>query len=384
MKNNFPNNTLEKIVMIGPVYPYKGGIAHYTGLMCRALQKKYDVHMLSYKMQYPHFLFKKEQKDYSNDTFKINDTDFRIHTANPFNWIAVARHINRLKPDLVILQWWHPYFSPCYWMICRLLRHTKILFVCHNVFPHERFPMDRFLTRHVLANGDYYIVQSTLDERDLKSIKHNATYKKVVHPTYNAFKIQNLTKEDGRSLLHLDADSKVLLFFGFVREYKGLKHLLRALPDATKQLDNLKLLIVGDFDDDKQTYLDMISEFGIMDYIEIHDGYIPDKQVEKFFAASDVVVLPYESATQSGIVQIAYGFEKPVIATNVGGLPEVVIDGKTGYIVGNGNDRQLSEQIVRFFQENKANDFRAGIRQEAYRYSWDRMTDTIESLWEDK
>ena len=157
----------KKILLIGPVYPYKGGIAHYTGLLYRALSKENNVYMMSYKLQYPKFLFKKEQKDYSNDTFKIDNTDFYINTANPFSWIATAAKIRRMKPDLVIIQWWHPYFSPCYWTICKLLGKIKVLFTCHNVFPHERFPMDRFLTKHVLANGDYFIVQSSQDEADL-------------------------------------------------------------------------------------------------------------------------------------------------------------------------------------------------------------------------
>lgn len=381
MKKNSENKTLHKIILIGPVYPYKGGIAHYTGLMCRALRKKYDVHMLSYKVQYPRFLFKKEQKDYSNDTFKIENTDFYINTANPFNWIATARHIHSLKPDLVIIQWWHPYFSPCYWTICKLLKNTRILFLCHNVFPHERFPLDRFLTRRVLTQGDYHIVQSSLDEEDLKTIKKNSVYKKTVHPTYNAFKLQNLTQEEGRALLHLSTDDKVLLFFGFVREYKGLKHLLRALPKITGALNHVKLLVVGDFGDDKEDYLQMISELRIADCIELYDGYIPDKEVEKFFAASDVVVLPYESATQSGIVQIAYGFEKPVIATDVGGLPEVVIHEKTGYIVPPKDSDALADCIIRFYQEHSTEALASGIRQEADRYSWDRMTETIDELW---
>lgn len=381
MKKVSENKTLQKIIMIGPVYPYKGGIAHYTGLMCRALSQKYDVHMISYKMQYPRFLFKKEQKDYSNDTFKIENTDFYINTANPFNWIATARHIRSIKPDLVIIQWWHPYFSPCYWTLCKLLQNTKRLFLCHNVFPHERFPLDRFLTRHVLTQGDYHIVQSSLDEKDLKTIKKNSVYKKTVHPTYNAFKLQNLTRDEGRALLHLSPDDKVLLFFGFVREYKGLKHLLRALPRVTGSLNDVKLLVVGDFGDDKEDYLQIIAELQIADYIELHDGYIPDKEVEKFFAASDVVVLPYESATQSGIVQIAYGFEKPVIATDVGGLPEVVIHEKTGYIVPPKDSDALADSIIRFYQEHSMETFASGIRQEADRYSWDRITETIDELW---
>lgn len=371
---------MEKIVLIGPVYPYKGGIAHYTGLMCSALRKKYDVHMLSYKMQYPKFMFRKEQRDYSNDTFKVDDTDFYINTANPINWMRTAKHIRKMKPDLVIIQWWHPYFAPCYWSICKMLGHIRIMFVCHNVFPHERFVMDRLLTKMVLKNGDSFIVQSSMDEKDLLSIKSSVTYKRTVHPTYNAFKIQNLTADQGREQLNIKENEKVLLFFGFVREYKGLKHLLEAMPEVTKKLSDVKLLIVGDFAGDKEEYCKRISELNIEQYIEIHDGYIPDHEVEKFFMASDLVVLPYESATQSGIVQIAYSFEKPVIATNVGGLPEVVIDGKTGYIVKPKNSTALAASIIRFFEERRAESFADGIKSEAYKYSWERMVGVIEEL----
>ncbi len=371
-----------KIVLVGPVYPYKGGISHYTGLMYKALAKENEVHMMSYKLQYPKILFKKEQRDYDNDAFKIENTDFYINTANPINWVQTALKIRELKPDMVILQWWHPYFSPCYWSICKLLGKIKVLFVCHNVFPHERFPMDRFLAKTVLKQGDYFIVQSKQDENDLKSIKKNPKYKRTVHPTYNAFKLQNMSKEEGRRLLHIPEDEKVLLFFGFVREYKGLKHLINALPKIVKNTENVKLLIVGDFAGDKDEYLKLIEKNNVSEYIEIHDGYIPDKEVEKYFTASDVVVLPYESATQSGIVQIAYGFEKPVIATNVGGLPEVVLDGKTGYIVETQNVEAIAKSVNRFFSENKAEAFKNNIIAEADKYSWDRMAEIIKNLYD--
>lgn len=372
----------EKVVLVGPVYPFKGGISHYTGLMYRALSKKYDVDMISYKMQYPKILFKKEQRDYSNDMFKIEDTDFYINTANPINWIATASRIRKKKPGLVIMQWWHPYFAPCYWSICSLLGKCKVLFICHNVFPHERFPLDRFLTKMVMAKGDYYIVQSKQDEEDLKTIRKNPKYKRTVHPTYNAFKIQNLDKAEGRRQLGIAEEEKVLLFFGFVRGYKGLKHLVHAMQEIVNKVEKVKLLIVGDFDGDKEDYLNLIEECGVKEFIEIHDGYIPDQEVEKFFAASDLVVLPYESATQSGIVQIAYGFEKPVIATEVGGLPEVVLDGRTGYIVPPKDSEKLAERIADYFEKDKEMEFRENIQKEAYRYSWDRMTEIISELKE--
>lgn len=373
-------NRKKKIVLIGPVYPYKGGISHYTGLMYRALAEEHDVTMVSYKLQYPKLLFKKEQRDYSNDTFKIEDTNFLINTANPFNWIRSANEIKKLNPDCIIMQWWHPYFSPCYWTMCKLLKKFKKMFICHNVFPHERFPMDRFLTKRVLSNGDYFIVHSKQDETDLKTINPNAVYMRTVIPTFNAFKINNLSKEDGRQQLSLEQDEKILLFFGFVRKYKGLKYLINALPQIIDALDNIKLLIVGDFDGDKDTYTSLIKEMNIESSIEIHDGYIPDLEVEKFFASSDLVVLPYESATQSGIVQIAYDFEIPVIVTNVGGLPEVVSNNKTGYVVEAENTIELATAIIRFFQDNKAVSFRTAISQESKRYSWKEMVKIIESF----
>lgn len=374
---------MENIVLIGPVYPYKGGISHYTGLMYSALKKKYHVTMISYKMQYPKILFKKEQKDYSNDAFKIKDAHYWINTANPLNWLVTVKKIKDLKPDLIIIQWWHPYFAPCYWTLLGRLKEFKKLLVCHNVFPHERFPMDRKLTKMVINRGDRFIVQSKMDAVDLKSIRSNAIFRQTVHPTYNAFKFENLTKQEARKRLQLENQEKVLLFFGFVREYKGLKHLINALPHVVEVYQDIKLLIVGDFGDDRQDYFDLIDQRGVKDNIEIHGGYIPDREVEKYFAASDLVVLPYESATQSGIVQIAFGFEKPVVVTNVGGLPDVVTDGKTGYVVESKDELALAEAIIAYYRDKKEEEFETNVRTEAYKFSWDRMVEVIEELEKD-
>lgn len=372
---------MKKIVLIGPVYPYKGGISHYTSLMYQALSKKYDVEMISYKMQYPKFLFKKEQKDYSNDMFKVEKTQFLIHTANPFNIISVANKIKKMKPVLVIMQWWHPYFAPCYWILESVLgKKIQKMFICHNVFPHERFPMDRFLTKLVLKKGDSYIVHSKSDGEDLLTIKPYANYRQNPHPTYNAFKIRNMTKEQAREELHESLDTKLLLFFGFVREYKGLKHLLRAMPLVNQQLESIKLMVVGSFGDDKEEYMQLIKENHIEDCVEVIDNYTPDNEVEKYFAGCDLVVLPYESATQSGIVQIAYGFEKPVIVTNVGGLPDVVTDGKTGYVVEEKNPRKLAEAIIDFYENKKEEEFIENIKKEAECFSWNRMREALEQF----
>lgn len=370
-----------RIILIGPVYPYKGGIAHYTGMLYRALEKKHETTVISYKLQYPRFLFKKEQKDFSSDLFKVDHCEFLINTMNPINIIRVGHKIRKHKPDLVILQWWHPYFAPCYRLLeTSIGKKIKKLFICHNVFPHERFPLDRFLTRLVLKGGDSFIVHSESDADDLLTIKPNARFKKNPHPTYNMFKIRDMSKEQARVELGIPDQEKVLLFFGFVREYKGLKYLLHAMPETKSKIPNIRLMVVGSFGGDKEDYVKIVNEHGISDCVCMIDGYTPDNEVEKYFAACDLVVCPYESATQSGIVQIAYGFEKPVIATNVGGLPDVVADGKTGYVVEPRNPKALAEAVVKYYQDDMEKVFAAGVREEAYRFSWDRMVERVEEL----
>ena len=376
------NRELRRIAIVGPVYPYKGGIAHYTGLLCKNLREQFETQMISFRVQYPKILFRKEQKDFENNSFEVQGTKYILHTANPFNWGKCAREILAGKPDLVIFQWWHPYFAPCYRGLLRRLKGVKTLFICHNVFPHERFPMDRALTKMVLKKGDFFIIHSKTDAADLRSIRRDAAVCEAVHPTYDAFQFQNLTQREARQKLGLGEQEQVLLFFGFVREYKGLKHLIAALPEVAKRLPKVHLLIVGDFGKDKQEYLDLIAQHKAEQYLSIYDGYTPDQEVEQYFAASDLVVLPYESATQSGIVQIAYGFERPVVATNVGGLPDVVLHEKTGYLVPPRDPKALAEAVVRFFEEQKAEEFAGNIRREAARYSWDRMRENICSLWE--
>lgn len=375
-------NNKKRIVMIGPVYPFKGGISHYTGAMAKNLAKDFEVFTVSYKMQYPKILFKSEQKDFDNDTLKIHDTKYLINTANPFNWINSAKKIKKLKPDYIIMQWWHPYFSPCYTGLSMLTRKIPKIFVCHNVFPHERFPLDRFLTRTVLKKGKAYITHSAMDAEDLKSIVAAPNYETTVLPVHNSFKMKNLTKSQARLDAEIPENKKILLFFGFVRDYKGLRHIINAMPEIVKFDSDIRLMIVGEFRSDKEHYLEQIKNLGVGNNIDIVDGYIPDSGIEKYFAASDLIVLPYESATQSGIVQIAYGFEKPVIATNVGGLPEVISDGKTGYIVEPKNPKALAEAVIRFFDENKSEEFTENVRKEAYRYSWDRMNEVVLRLTE--
>ena len=369
--------------MIGPVYPYKGGIAHYTSLMTQALSKDNDVTLISFSMQYPKILYPRvSQKDYDNTSFKVEPTHYLINTINPLSYFKTARFIKKIKPDIVIFQWWHPFFAPCYWSIAKLIKkYCKIIFLCHNVFPHEKFPLQRLLTRKTLSNGNAYIVHSKLDEQDLLSTIQNAVLKRTVHPTYNAFRLTDISQADARKKLNIPSDSEVLLFFGFVREYKGLKHLLNAMPKIAETLPSCKLLIVGDIiESEKDDYLLRIKQTGCEDNIVLVSDYVSDKEVENYFSACDIVVLPYESATQSGIVQIAYGFTKPVIVTDVGGLSEVVIDGKTGYVIPPFDYESIASAVIDFFKSSDIESFEENIKAEEYKFSWDRMSEIINHL----
>ncbi len=356
------------ITVIGPVFPYKGGIAHYTGLLVKALKNRAHVRTVSYSMQYPKILFKKPQRDYSNDSFKVDDAEFLINTANPFNIIKTANNINKTDADLIIIEWWHPYFAPCYRILTSFLK-VPVLFICHNVFPHERFIMDRSLTRLTLSKGNFFILHSEKEVRELLTILPKAEYRINMHPTYSAFKMRETVKKTG--------DEKRLLFFGFVRPYKGLKVLL----DAMRKLPDIYLTIAGDFGGKKEEYKEYLSDPDIESRIDIHDGYISDNDVQEYFENCDAVVLPYTDATQSGIAQMAFGFRKPVIATEVGGLPEVVTDSVTGVLVKPGDTGSLRHGIERFYDLlGSGTDFEGNIVKDSERFTWEHMVDTIFEL----
>ncbi len=374
---------LRRIAVLGPVYPFKGGISHYTGLLIRALRKKYEVSVYSWSMQYPKLLFKKEQRDYENKSFEIEGTDYLVNTANPFNWGKAAKKIRAGKPDLCIVQWWHPYFAPCYRGLLRRLKGIPVAFICHNVLPHERFPLDASLTKGTLKRAAFCIVHSSGDEEDLKRLLPAMPCRRNLHPTYNVFRMKGMSREEARNTLKIAEDEKVLLFFGLVRAYKGLQVLIRAASKCVAETEKLRICIVGDFGGKREEYDRLIEESGVKDCFTIRDGYVPDTEVEPYFAAADLCVCPYLSATQSGIVQIAFGFGLPVIATNVGGLPEAVTDGSTGYIVPPEDPEALADAVIRYFKEGKEESFRAAVAREQERFSWDRMVEAIEEKYKE-
>lgn len=376
-----------RVAVVGPVFPYKGGIAHYTGLLAKELARTHEVKVFSFSLQYPRFLYPgKIQKDYENDFFRIEGTRYLINTINPFSWLMTGSAIVRFAPQLVIIPWWNPFFGPAFSVIARLVKlfsRAKVLFIIHNVLPHERLPCDRLITSCTLKKGDFHIVQSSETEEQLLHVLRQPLFRKISHPTYNAFKQEEISREDARNRLSLPAQAKVLLFFGFVREYKGLMYLIEALPAIRKRLPDAKLLVVGDFFDDKQKYLRRIEELGVAPMVVIYDGYLPDREVGAYFSAADLVVLPYESASQSGIVQIAFGFGRPVVVTSVGGLPEVVGDNRTGFVVPPKDPAALAEAVVRYFEQDKEREFSAAINNEQERFSWKRMTEAIEDLMQE-
>ena len=361
------NKNKKRIVLIGPVFPYKGGISHYTGLLSRTLNERYEFRLISWKMQYPKLLFPREQKDYGNDGFKAENAEYLINTADPINIKKVASDIARWRPDLVILEWWHPYFAPCYMLLQHFIP-AKILFICHNVFPHERFPLDKCLTRLTLKKGDFFILHAEKEATELCTIIPKPNYRVNVHPTYEAFAHGEMPDRI--------YNGKTLLFFGFVRPYKGLSVLLKAM----QALPDVKLLCVGDFDGKRGRYEEEIEELGIAGRVEITDRYIPDTEVKYWFSQCDAAVLPYTSATQSGIAQIAFGFRKPVIATTVGGLPEVIEDGKTGVLCKPDDPVDLARGIERFYAIRDEVPFAENIETESGRFSWEALADTIHEL----
>ena len=372
-----------KCVLIGPTYPYRGGISHYTTLLYQHLGAAHEVKLYSFKRQYPALLFPgRTDKDPSRYPLRA-DCEYLLDPSNPLTWLETFRRIKGDRPDALILQWWVPYWAPAFASIAGLVRRftaTRVMFICHNVFPHERSVIDQALVRLALTQGQFFIVQSEKDLHDLKRLLPGAQVRRAAHPIYEALALGG-TMTAGEAKRQLGIEGKVLLFFGFVREYKGLKYLLRAMPQVMGRIET-HLLVVGEFWDDKSSYLNLIGELGIAQAVTIVDRYIPNEELGLYFSAADVVVLPYVDATQSGVTQLAYGFEKPVITTWVGGIPEVVKDGETGLIVPPQDSEALGEAIVRYFEEDLGARFTPNIRAQVQGgvFSWGRLVRLIEEF----
>lgn len=370
-----------KISIIGPSYPFRGGISHYTTLLYKNLKRKHETQFYAFKRQYPQWLFSGEtDKDTSGNPIKEEGVENILDSLNPLTWWQVFQRIKKHESELVILPWWIAFWAPQFWTIASLtktLTQTKILFICHNVVEHESNMMNRACTKLVLKKGDYFIVHSQGDLENLKKIKPDANIKQTFHPTYEVFRSSAFTKGTARTRLGIEGN--IILFFGFIRPYKGLKYLLEAMPIVTKKV-NVKLLIVGEFWDKEEKYRKQINNLGLRTNVEIINRYVPNEEVGLYFAASDLVVLPYVSATGSGIVQAALGCNRPVVTTSVGCLPEVISHGQTGYLVPPRNPQAIANAVISFYAERKEKLFVKNIIAQKERFSWDSMVDTIESL----
>lgn len=374
---------LKHVAVIGISHPFRGGIAHYSTLFVRTLREKHRVSFITFSRQYPKSLFPgKTQFDESGNPL-LEPNEQCIDSINPISWYRTAALLNERAPDLIVFQWWHPFFAPAFGSIVRLLKpalRQRVCFLCHNVLPHEASPMQRALSRFAFGHARFYIVHSEEDSRHLQDLQPGAVILKGHHPTYAEFgSTAPHTKQQARRALGIPEEIKTLLFFGLIRPYKGLRYLIEAMRPVAAKLD-CQLLVAGEFYEDKQPYLDLIAALELKDRIHLIDRYIPNEEVSLYFAAADVVVLPYVSATQSGIVQIAFGLDRPVISTNVGGLPEAVDHGKTGLLVEPENSERLAEAILEYFHSDLEPGFSAEIRRQKGRFDWSQALKHVDDI----
>jgi glycosyltransferase involved in cell wall biosynthesis len=380
-----------RISVVGPTYPYRGGIAHYTTLLVRHLRAAgHDAPLYSFTRQYPRWLFPgKTDKDPSSTPLRV-DCDYILDPINPFTWLRLVRRVRADHPDLLVLQWWVPYWTPCLTTIAHLIRRktrTKIAIVCHNVMPHEGGGFfDRRLALTVLRRGDALIVHSEQDRYKLLALLPEARVVKAQIPSYGELihQADPAGADALRRQLGLQPDTPVLLFFGFVRPYKGLEYLIQALPQIRARIP-AHLLVVGEFWSSPEFYERYAREFGIAQHITFVNRYVPNEELQPYFDLADVVVLPYVSATQSAVVQLAFGFNKPVITTRVGGLHEVVHDGVTGLIVPPQDEQALADAVIRFYQEPIGAAIRATMAAGGATgaFTWNDLVHTLEQIYHD-
>jgi len=372
-----------KIAVVGPTYPFRGGIAHYTTLLVQHLRLRHQVLFISYISQYPKWLYPgNTEMDPSPDSSALRvDSERLLIPLNPFTWWRAFQRIQSYAPDLLILQWWTPFWTPMLFFLTRLIhRYTKIrmLFLCHHIIPPESGLFDWFLARRILWRGHAFIVMSEEDFALLRRALPWARIKGITHPPYDVFSRTPISRDVARARLGIGAEP-VLLFFGFVRRYKGLRYLLQALPAVRKEIP-VRLLVVGEFWEEERPYRERIEQLGLQKAVQIHNTYVPNHELAVFFSAADVVVLPYLEATQSGVAQIALGFEKPMIGTAVGGMADVIQDGQTGFIVPPGDATALAAAIVKSLRSEQIEAFVRNIRIQKETVSWIPLVSLIEEL----
>ena len=379
----------KKIVIIGPAHPLRGGLASYNERLAREFQNEgHEVIIYTFSLQYPGFIFPGTTQYSSEPAPKDLTIKIKINSINPFNWISVGNELKKLNPDIIIVRYWLPLMGPCLGTVLRKVKknnHTKIICIADNIIPHEKRFGDKPFTNYFLKSVDACITMSGKVLDDLRLFDKLKPAQFVPHPLYDNFG-DKISKEEARKELKINNDELIILFFGFIRKYKGLDILLDAMKILKAQITNYKLqipklLIAGEFYEDEKPYLQQIKDNAIEDVVILKTNFIPDSEVKYYLCAADCVVQPYRNATQSGVTPLAYHFEKPMIVTNVGGLPSLVPNEKAG-LVAEPNAQSIADAIVRYFQLGE-NFFLPHLRIEKEKYKWSCITGAIFKLAND-
>jgi glycosyltransferase involved in cell wall biosynthesis len=375
---------LKKVVIIGPAWPLRGGLATFDQRLAKQfIQEGMDCSIYSFSLQYPSFLFPGTTQ-YSSDAAPEGINIFSsINSVNPINWLKIGNKLKRLKPDIIVVRYWLPFMGPALGTILRRVRknrHTAIVAITDNVLPHEKRPGDRLFTKYFLASCHAYITMSEKVLRDLKEFVSSKPVTHVLHPLYDNFGAP-VTKEEARKAVGLDQNDRIILFFGFIRKYKGLDILLEAMKILRQKNAGVKLLVAGEFYEDEKPYRELIEKNELDDVLILRTAFIADKDVKYYLCAADAVIQPYRNATQSGVTPLAYHFERPMIVTNVGSLPALVPDGKVG-LVAEPEPASIATAVTRYFELGE-NYFIPHLRSEKEKYSWHQLTEAILKLADD-
>jgi glycosyltransferase involved in cell wall biosynthesis len=364
-----------RIAFLSTFYPFRGGIAQFNALMYRAFEKEHTVKAFTFKRQYPNFLFPGETQYVTNEDIADEiPSEEVLDSINPITYLSTAKKVKLFAPDIFITKYWMTFFGPSLGYVAKKLnKKAKRISVLDNVIPHEKRFFDGFCNRYFLKNNDGFIVMSDAVLRDLLSIKPDAKYIRVNHPVYNHFPAP-IRQEIAKHTLKLDVNKKTLLFFGFIRDYKGLDLLIQAMDLLD---DTYQLIIAGEVYGSFDKYQLLIDNSKAKNRIALYNQYIGDNEVADYFSAADVCILPYKSATQSGITSIANHYNLPIIATNVGGLKETIHHLKTGLIVENPSIIEIAESIRLYFDENYKSFFASEIEKEKQENSWENFAQKI-------
>jgi len=370
---------MAKVLIIGPAHPLRGGLATFNQRLAKEfIDSGNDCAIYSFSLQYPSFLFPGKTQ-YTNEPSPEGLTIHSvINSVNPFNWIKVGNRLRKERPDIIVVRYWLPFMGPALGTILRRVRknkHTRIVCIADNVIPHERRPGDKSFTKYFLKSCDAFVTMSQKVLADLRTFEKTKPAQLVHHPLYDAFG-DSISKTEARQHLGLNENEKIVLFFGFIRKYKGLDILLDAMNKLKSSA--IKLLVAGEFYEDEKPYREQISRLGISDQLILRTDFIPDSEVRYYLCAADAVIQPYRNATQSGVTPLAYHYEKPMIVTDVGGLPSLVPDEKAGLVV-KPDPQSIADGILRFYQLGE-DYFIPHLRSEKQKYSWGNLVKTIEEL----